>query len=375
MRSSTGQHWIALDHVRALAAFCVFTWHFIHSTNGYPVALDGAPVIFPLAILDEGHVGVSLFMTLSGYLFAKLLDGKSINYAMFFWNRFLRLAPLMILVVILADIGRAMNGAGTNPWPYLRELILGFVFPMPPLANGVWSIVVETHFYLVLPLLMKASRRSRAALPLILMAAILSRGLLCAEGVNVQNLSYWTIGGHIDQFLLGILAFRYRAAMRKKHGVALAVATGFALFYTAFDAAGGYYHFADDPRRAVLWILLPTVDGIAFATLIAYYDGSFQPRADGVSGWIARAGAYSYSIYLVHFFFVFRAADLINRHVMDISNFYVACLWSALCFAAMVPIGMLSFRRLEEPFLRLRRPYVLEERSEQLAPQPLWAPR
>jgi len=29
-----------------------------------------------MALLDEGHTGVALFMTLSGYLFAKLLDGK-----------------------------------------------------------------------------------------------------------------------------------------------------------------------------------------------------------------------------------------------------------------------------------------------------------
>ena len=74
-------------------------------------------------------------------------------------------------------------------------------------------------------------------------------------------------------------------------------------------------------------------------------------------GLIAKAGAYSYSIYLLHVFVVFGAADFINRHMMDLSNFYVACLWSLLCFAAMVPVGMLSFRYLEAPFLRLRRPY------------------
>ena len=357
MRSSTGQHWIALDHVRALAAFSVFTWHFIHGETGYPVALEGAPALFPLAILDEGHVGVSLFMALSGYLFAKLLDGRSIDYAMFFWNRFLRLAPLLILVVVLADIGRALNGEGLNPWPYCREFVLGFLIPVPPLPNGVWSIVVETHFYLVLPLLMKASASSRAALPIFLAAAILMRGLFFLEGGTVQVMAYWTIGGHIDQFLLGILAFRYRQLVQRNHVAAAAVALAFALFYYWFDQAGGYYHVGDTRPGAALWIILPTIDGIAFATLIAYYDSSFTPRADGISGLIAKAGAYSYSIYLLHVFVVFGAADFINRHMMDISNFYVACLWSLLCFAAMVPVGMLSFRYLEAPFLRLRRPY------------------
>src|SRR5258706_9600151 len=103
MRSSTGQHWVALDHVRALAAFMVFTWHFLHYTVGYPVKFGAQPSIFPLALLDEGHTGVSLFMTLSGYLFAKILDGKAVHYAPFFWNRLLRLAPLLLVVVAITD--------------------------------------------------------------------------------------------------------------------------------------------------------------------------------------------------------------------------------------------------------------------------------
>jgi peptidoglycan/LPS O-acetylase OafA/YrhL len=373
MRSSTGEHWIALDHIRALAAFCVFTWHFTHGSHGGPVPIAGAPAIFPLAILDEGHVGVSLFMTLSGYLFAKLLDGKSIDYPMFFWNRFLRLAPLLIMVVIASDVGRALNGEGMNPWPYLHELILGFLIPYPPLPNGVWSIVVEIHFYLVLPLLMKASRSTQAALPIFLATIILLRWIFYLNGGAIQNLVYWSIGGHIDQFLLGILAFRYRPAMRRKHAAAAGIALAFALFYYALDLAGGYYHLADDRLRASVWVILPTVEGLAFATLIAYYDSSYSPRAHGVSGLIAKAGAYSYSIYLLHFFFVLGASKFIGRHVMDISNFYIACLWSALCFAAMVPVAMLSFRYLEEPFLRMRRRYTVADPPTGIRPEALRA--
>src|SRR5947209_4560869 len=94
MRSSSGAHFIALDHVRALVAFMVVTWHFTHAGYGYPVPLDYIPAIFPFALLDEGHTGVALFMTLSGYLFAKLLDGASIDWKAFIWNRVVRLLPL-----------------------------------------------------------------------------------------------------------------------------------------------------------------------------------------------------------------------------------------------------------------------------------------
>ena len=43
MRSSSGAHYIALDHVRALAAFMVFAWHFTHAWNGAPNPPSSAP--------------------------------------------------------------------------------------------------------------------------------------------------------------------------------------------------------------------------------------------------------------------------------------------------------------------------------------------
>ena len=95
MKASSGEHYVALDHIRALAAFLVFTWHFTHTTNGSPVSFRYVPALFVFAPLDEGHTGVSLFMTLSGYLFAKLLAGRQIDYSAFLWNRILRLAHII----------------------------------------------------------------------------------------------------------------------------------------------------------------------------------------------------------------------------------------------------------------------------------------
>ena len=69
MRSSAGLYFDKLDHVRAVAAFLVFSWHFVHLSG---VPYDYAPLFPPASIFEEGYTGVSLFMTLSGYLFAKL---------------------------------------------------------------------------------------------------------------------------------------------------------------------------------------------------------------------------------------------------------------------------------------------------------------
>lgn len=135
MRSSDGHHWIALDHIRAIAALLVFSWHFLHWDSGVPIPFGGAPAIFPIAIFDEGHTGVSLFMVLSGYLFAKLLDGKDVDYLPFFWNRALRLLPLLIFALALSGIVNYLQfGPAFNLTAYLESIGEGLV--LPTLPNG-----------------------------------------------------------------------------------------------------------------------------------------------------------------------------------------------------------------------------------------------
>ena len=98
MKSSTGKHYISLDHVRAVAAFLVFSWHFVHAAG---VPYDYVPSLPFFSLLNEGHTGVAVFLVLSGYLFAKLLDGRRIRYPAFLWNRALRLLPLLTVALAL----------------------------------------------------------------------------------------------------------------------------------------------------------------------------------------------------------------------------------------------------------------------------------
>ena len=360
VRSSTGQHFVALDHVRACAAFLVFNWHFLHSNDGFPVSFSGAPVIFPLALLDEGNTGVSLFMVLSGYLFTKLLDGKRFSYRAFLWNRLIRLAPLLCVVFLVV----AAKGfvAGNDPIEFLRSLPHGLIFPTWP--NGGWSIATELHFYLILPALLLLARKS-PGLPLaIVAAALVFRVFLYREYGQVQSLAYWTIIGRIDQFVLGVVACLYARQIAAHRRLCGAVWLAFLLFWWWFDVTGGFYQRPTYPSSSALWIVLPTIEGIAYATFIAWYD----TRPVGTSGVFSRVlqriGEYSYSIYLLHFFVVFHVASFIHHHIMELTNFYVALCWALPTFVLMMVPGYVSFRFIEAPFLRLRIGYVLPEPAE-----------
>ena len=364
MKSSSGAHYAALDHVRALAVFIVLAWHFSHGgSQGGPLPLQGAPAFFPFALLDEGHTGVALFMTLSGYLFAKLIGDRQIRYGTFFFNRVLRLLPLLALVLLVAGVQLVRSGAAT-PAAYLALVARGTYWPVWP--NGAWSIAVEAHFYLLLPLLLLVARRSPAGLLALVAAAIALRTALWWYLGQVQGPSYWSLVGRFDQFALGMAFFHARKAVAGRHWLAASVFLVFAAIYWLFDLRGGFFNMPAYPSPSPLWIVLPTIEGAAYGLLIAWYDNSFAPRTGWVSRTLARFGELSYSIYLLHFFFVFAAAEYIHKHVMAISNIYIAAAWTFVFFLLMLVPAWLSYTFIERPFLKLRRSYI----KPQTAPTP-----
>lgn len=354
MRSTTGAHYLALDHVRALAAFLVVAWHFTHKSTGYPVPFEGAPLL-PFAIIDEGHTGVALFMTLSGYLFAKLIGDRQIRIGAFLMNRALRLLPLLVFVICVVGVLEYLEG--DSMLTYARRIAGGVL--LPNLPNGGWSITVEAHFYVLLPLMLWSVRESKWLMLCLVLGAVATRALVFPNILLDQKLAYETIIGRFDQFALGMLMFYARHRIAGRHALAAIVAAAFLTFYWWFDSAGGFMQLGRHPSQSQVWVILPTLEGAAYGLLIAWYDGSFSPRPTEASRLLARFGELSYSIYLLHFFFVWHAADFVHRHVMDISNFYVALAWSAVFFGLMYVPAALSYRFIEKPALKLRRPYIV----------------
>ncbi len=357
MKSSGGQHFIVLDQLRGLAAYLVVMWHFLHSASGLaaPVPYEGAPL---LALIDEGHTGVALFMTLSGYLFARLCEGRRVHYGAFLANRALRLFPLLFAVFALIAAMALLRFGTLGGLPMV--IAQGFILPVWP--NGGWSIAVELQFYLLLPFLLLATRKHRSFLLWCVLAMIAFRTAIWWWLGTIQQGSYWTIIGRFDQFALGILAWIWREELAARVRFLPLVALGFCAFYWWFDWMGGFRDFAGEgyPNRNPVWIVLPTLEGAFYGAIIAMCDRAYPgglplPRRLGTL--IAAAGTYSYSIYLLHFFAVDTVAMAVHRHI-DISGFYPAVLAGTVFFIAMIAVGRISYRCIEEPFLRFRLPYL-----------------
>jgi peptidoglycan/LPS O-acetylase OafA/YrhL len=261
----------------------------------------------------------------------------------------------LLLAILGAGVQQVLTGVPLSY--FLSQIVRGVVFPTLP--NGGWSITVEFHFYLVLPLLLWMLRRSGFLPLMVIAAAIALRCFIYYSTGEAQSAAYWTIIGRVDQFALGMLAFRFGGSLTRRHAVAIGTMVAFMAVYWLIDSGGGFYQTRSYPSTSPLWIFLTTVEGIAYAVGIAWYDNSFAHSTSGVSRFIGRLGEYSYSIYLLHFFVVFEAARFVNERVMSLSNFYLACAWAAIfCVLMMIP-GWLSFRLIEGPSLKLRRRYVV----------------
>ena len=355
MKSTSGQYFIGLDHLRAFAAFMVFVWHFSWASG----SLYAEPPIPPFSLLTEGHTGVALFMALSGYLFAKLLADKKINFRAFIWNRFLRLAPLLILTMVLYAMYKGYRGQALDD--YIKLVASGWLYPNLP--NGGWSITVEFHFYLILPLLLLLVRKWQYSLFFVLVLALVIRTYLYYKYGEVQVLSYWTLVGRIDQFLLGIMAYQFRNKIAHKHVLMVISTVAFVWFYSWFDNLGGYYQSPSYPSPSAIWIYLPTFEGLFYALLIAWYDNSINHSTGRISRFIALIGNYSYSIYLFHLFFVFEFAAIVDKYIVQSSSIYSTLLLAPVFYLALVPIGYLSFRFIEAPFLKFRTNYIITKVS------------
>lgn len=340
MKSTTGQHYAGLDHLRGIAAFLVVLWHFSRASLDSVAAWRPFPA---LGFLDEGHCGVALFMTLSGYLFAKLIGDRRIDFKAFLKNRAARLLPLLLVVIVIEGLLK-YRGAPTD---YAALLIAGMILPLLP--NGGWSIITEIHFYLMLPLLLFAINHQRWLVALLIIAsAIVLRLHMFDAGLKMNFWSYATLIGRIDQFVLGMVFARWEPGRATWWLVG-----GLWLTYALFDYSGGYY---GDSNWA-FWIILPTIEGLGFAALIRWYDA--RPLSGKWLMPVEAAGKYSYSIYLLHLFVIRDVANYVDQHVVALTNIFVTLPFATLFFAVMLVVGHYTYRWVEEPFLRRRRPYLL----------------
>jgi len=150
-----------LDTLRSLAILGVIVFHI----RGY-----GDPGILPdwlVPVAQFGWMGVDLFFVLSGYLIGSQLlkpyrDGGRASVWQFYRNRFYRILPAYFTVLALYLLVPAWREElRLSPlWEFFTFTLNLFInYPYAAAFSHAWSLCVEEHFYLVLPLIVVVMMR------------------------------------------------------------------------------------------------------------------------------------------------------------------------------------------------------------------------
>jgi peptidoglycan/LPS O-acetylase OafA/YrhL len=346
-----------IDQLRWMAALLVFLFHFLMEYRG----LGGAgPASSWFGILTEGHTGVGLFFTLSGFLFMQIaLHQRQIVYRDFMRNRFLRIFPLFFTVYLVAtSIG--FDKFQPQDIFYLLATNLGNAPTSGSIVTGpAWCISLEFLFYLLFPFLSRFAME-RGARYLVSLVLLMLFFKLAAYTVTARSthMFYSTFVGRFDQFLIGMLAgqlYQHRqAALRKWAGWLLPLAAAFVIGNSALQAQVAPFGAA--PKSA-FWVMWSTLESTGWACVIlawTAWQGALPAWLDRL---LCHGGKISFSFYLLHLAVLHLLAQTFGM-VTVTGNVYADALFMLLAaYTATWGLATLSYRTIEEPFLGLRRAY------------------
>jgi peptidoglycan/LPS O-acetylase OafA/YrhL len=359
MRSKNVSYDPRLDHLRALAALTVVMFHAKLEIVGHGI---GAADLFQISWIDQGHVGVALFMVISGFIFSRIADQGEINVTRFYLSRALRIYPLLIAVVMMAAAVHE-----SSAWEIL-SLLLPISSNFPPEAAPLWSVALELQFYLIFPFLYRRIEhygwRGYAA---VLGLLLLVRAFVYAHTGTVHHFAYFSMFGAMDAFLLGFLTNKIAGRVTLP---ASAPALVFVLFCAVLAIAfhGPFYHV--DYRNpanlytvstSALWIIWPLAQAILCAALVASYMSCKWPLPRAVA-WI---GEISYSVYAWQNVVSYALFSHLPGHIPWLTPYG----FGAICAVATIAFGAASYYVIERPFLEMRVRYLRQPSAKSVPPR------
>jgi peptidoglycan/LPS O-acetylase OafA/YrhL len=371
-RSENIPYLAGIDHLRCAAALLIVYFHGLQTFlrhSGQHWRPQSNPV---LALIAEGHTAVSLFMVLSGFIFAFGTSSKRIVYRKFLANRFFRTYPLFVFLVIA---GSAVYPSAIRALPLAQTLLGGANLrgaqDLKHFSAVFWAVAVEWQFYLIFPALMASvDRNGIGQLWRLLGLVFVCRWIGHLMGMMPVDALYGHLFGRLDQFVLGMVAgILYRGeASRRAFRWTFAPAL-LAVFVGAF----AFNHLGGWPRQHWLKLITPTLEGVIWAAVIGGYLAVLERAALLREAWLSRmvaaVGATSYSIYLWHFMFLqIQHSRGWVLHFVEHPELDVLLLVSVTTLPVLLLFSCLTYHAIEKPFMALRTSYVAPDHVPSLAP-------
>ena len=362
-----------LDVLRFFAFFLVFLTHAMPSTARLE-RIGGHNLLLRISdgLFRGGVYGVDLFFCLSSFLITTLLlkeaqQTGTIDIRAFYLRRILRIWPLyfIFLLCIGPIIGLFLPSQRLPAGFLLSFLLLSgnwscaiYGFPMSAVSI-LWSVSIEEQFYLTWPLIM---RRWLKKLPVICVSLLVfssicrcvfvwlgfSRDFLFCN--TLSRLDPIAAGALIAMLLGGTMPI-----MKPQGRIALIFAGLLAIVVC------GAYGSGSGP--GCLWTY-PLATAASVALLIGATGSDLSGVPSAIRRTLVFAGQISYGLYVFHGVSLEVSRSLFTSHSAGAVRFLAE---TVVAFLLTVLLSSVSYRVIEEPFLRLKQRFT-HVSSQSLSP-------
>lgn len=353
-----------LDHLRALAILLVLTYHY-QGQFSHPSWTN--------LFRQIGWTGVDLFFVLSGFLissqlFIQIKKGTGISLKTFFIKRFFRILPLYFFIVGVYFLFPYFREKEALPplWKFLTfTQNFGLEIKHFGTFAHAWSLCVEEHFYLLLPLiLIFLTRKNLFAKSFWILIVLLLSGIVLriylwsifypSNSAIDSPVRYWTehfyfpTYSRLDGLLVGVaIAALYQFAPKlwdkvSKFGNVIVIISILLLTLT-------FFKFSDLGSYSTSIWGFPLI-AIAYGFLVL---GAISPSSF-LYNWNSKVttliATLSYAIYLSHKGIIHMVQDLFTKLGVDKDSNLMFLISIIFC----ILIAWLLNLTIEKPFMKVR---------------------
>lgn len=262
-----------LDELRGIAAIAVVIFH--------------AEWLFPdIKKYAFGYFAVDLFLIISGFLIGKILldaRGEPNFFRRFYIRRIFRILPLAIVAILTGILLSLLFNRSLNQLPFYILFIQNFIpegmVPLPG-CDPLWSLAVEEHFYLLLPLVIFIFPSQK--IPWVLLSIMSLCIILKVEGT--QSIGGWYTNPKETWMRMPYLLMGVLLNFEQKR-------TLYSLFFLVWIAVLAFFGFP------IIGIEILIAIGLLL-TVVGAISGRFVLK----NRFLAFSGKICFGLYVIHYF-------------------------------------------------------------------------
>lgn len=311
----------------------------------------------------NGFYGVAIFFTLSGFLITSSILKKwghlsKIKLKAFYWYRFSRIIPLLVLLLIVSSIFHFANIPGFVINPEQTSLsraifsVLTFHFNwleiqvgyLPANWDVLWSISIEESFYLFFPIMCLFLKKEWQFMIILLLFLALSPWArthlyLGSELAEKNHFAF------LDSIALGCMTaiIIKKLTFSKWINWALLI-VGWSMVILIILFKGFVY------KAGIVGLGLNiSILSLGISLILFWMHENHRSRKEKnylLFSWLRQMGVYSYEIYLTHMFVIIFGVQFF-KYLSLSTNWLVP--YSLLLILISFFLGKITFHKLSEP--------------------------